>query len=138
MVNRKAKGTNAERELIHLLHQHGWAAIRTAGSGSSSFPAPDILAGNALRRIAIECKTTKGHKRYFHQDDLNQLQTFARNFGAESWIGMRFPGEPWYFVMLEDLEQTPGGWAISLELAQRKGLRIEELSARQQVEPGPI
>ena len=29
--------------------------------------------------------------------------------------------------MLEDLEQTGKCWAISLELAQRKGLTMEEL-----------
>jgi len=29
--------------------------------------------------------------------------------------------------MLEDIEQTGKSWAISLELAKRKGLKIEEL-----------
>ena len=66
-------------------------------------------------------------QKYLAQEDIEQLQTFAAKFGAEGWIGLRFPSEPWYFLMLEDLEQTGKCWAISLELAQRKGLTMEEL-----------
>ena len=64
-MNRNAKGTNAERELVRLFNELGWGCIRIAGSGSSKYPSPDILAGNALRRIAVECKTTKDNKKYF-------------------------------------------------------------------------
>ena len=55
-VNLKAKGINAERELVHLFHKFGWSAVRIAGSGSSKYPCPDVLAGNGFRRIAIEAK----------------------------------------------------------------------------------
>ena len=53
MVNRKAKGTKGERELVKFFNNSGWACIRIAGSGSSRYPSPDILAGNAIRRLAI-------------------------------------------------------------------------------------
>ena len=33
-MSTKSKGTNAERELIHNLWANGYAAIRSAGSGS--------------------------------------------------------------------------------------------------------
>src|SRR3989344_8900683 len=128
-MNTKAKGTKGERELIHFFNNTGWCAIRSAGSGSSRFPSPDILAGNALRRVAIECKVTKDHKKYFPQEEVDQLQTFARKFGAESWIGIKFAGQPWYFVMPEDLEKTGTLWGLSLDLAQRRGLTKEELVA---------
>ncbi|MBI2668522.1 Holliday junction resolvase [Candidatus Woesearchaeota archaeon] len=126
-MNTKAKGTKGERELIHLFNQNGWSAIRTAGSGSQHYPAPDILAGNAMRRVAIECKVTKEQKKYFPDEEIVQLRTFAQKFGAESWIGVRFPREPWYFLMLEDLERTGECWAVSLEKARIKGLKVEEL-----------
>ncbi|MBU0457271.1 MAG: Holliday junction resolvase Hjc [Nanoarchaeota archaeon] len=133
-MNRKAKGTNGERELIKFFNESGtWSAIRSAGSGSSRYPSPDVLAANAIRRLAIECKTTKDKKKYFQEDEIEQLQTFSQKFGAESWIGVRFPNQPWYFLMLEDLEKTGKGWAISLELAERKGLLIEELIGTNQL-----
>ncbi len=126
-MNTKAKGTRGERELIHFFNQNGWSAIRAAGSGSQRYPSPDILAGNAMRRVAIECKVTAETKKYLLDEEIEQLRAFANKFGAEAWIGVRFPSEPWYFFMLEDIEQTGKSWAISLELAKRKGLKIEDL-----------
>lgn len=128
-MNQKAKGTRGERELVKAFNEAGWSCIRVAGSGSSKYPSPDILAGNAIRRLAIECKVVGETKKYFPPDEIEQLKTFAKRFGAESWIGVRFPSEPWYFLMLEDLEKTNNNWAISLELAQRRGLKMNELIA---------
>ncbi len=132
MKNQKAKGTKGERELITFFNQSGWMAIRSAGSGSSHYPSPDILAGNALRRIAIECKVTKEKKKYFQKEEIEQLKQFSQKFGAESWVGVQFKGEQWYFLMLEDLEDTGSNRAVSIEVAKRKGLTKEELVANQQ------
>jgi holliday junction resolvase Hjr len=126
-MNRKAKGTKGERELITYFNENGWSAIRVAGSGSTKYPAPDILAGNAMRRLAIECKVTKYLKKYIPKAEVTQLQTFSQNFGAEAWVAIRFPGRPWYFLILEDLEDTGSSLAISYELAKLRGLTIEEL-----------
>ena len=126
-INTKAKGTAGERELIHFLNDNGWSAIRSAGSGSMKYPSPDLLAGNAIRRLAIECKVTADKKKYFSPDEVEQLRFFSRNFGAEAWIAVHFPSQPWYFIMLEDLENTGNSFALSLERAQSIGLTKEEL-----------
>ncbi len=127
MRNPKAKGSKGERELIKFFNESGWVAIRSAGSGSSQYPSPDILAGNAMRRLAIECKVTKDKKKYFPHSEIEQLQTFSNHFGAEAWIGVKFPNDPWYFIMLEDLEKTGANWAISTEMARIRGLTYNEL-----------
>lgn len=126
-MNTKAKGTKGERELVQFFNQNEYSCIRTAGSGSSSYPAPDLLAGNAMRRLAVECKVTKEHKKYFPEEEIQQLKTFSTKFGAEAWIGVKFAQEPWYFLMLEDLENTGKCWLVSLEIAKRRGLTKEEL-----------
>lgn len=123
----KAKGTKGERELVRLFNEAGWGCIRIAGSGSGRYPSPDILAGNAIRRLAIECKVTKEQKKYFSEDEIEQLSIFSRNFGAESWIGIHYPNESWYFIMIEDMDKTNKGWAASLGLVKKKGLTIDEL-----------
>lgn len=129
-VDRKAKGTRGERELVKFFNENNWSCVRIAGSGSMRYPSPDIIAGNAVRRVAIECKVTKDQKKYFQSDEIDQLRTFSTRFGAESWIGVKFPDQPWYFLMLEDLENTGSCWAVSVELAKRKGLVIEELMGK--------
>ncbi len=127
-MSRKSKGTNAERELVHLFHTiPGWSAIRVAGSGSNRYPSPDIVAANSLRYLAIECKSTRDSKRYLEREEVEQLLTFARTFGAEPWIAIRFINEPWYFLKPEQLEDTGNAIAISKELAKKKGAALQAL-----------
>lgn len=127
-MNRKRKGINAERELIHLFWQtENWAACRIAGSGSSQYPSADVLASNNSRKIAIEAKITKDNTKYFPDDEINQLTIFAKRFGAEPWIAVKFKGLNWLFLGLEDLEKTNNNYVISAESAKLKGLSFEEL-----------
>jgi len=58
-MSQKSKGMNAERELIHLFWKSGWAPLRVAGSGVARTPCPDVIAGNGIRRLAIEAKSSK-------------------------------------------------------------------------------
>jgi holliday junction resolvase Hjr len=134
-MNTKAKGTAGERELVKSFNEGGWACNRIAGSGSTKYPAPDIIAGNAIRRLAIECKVTKDQKKYLTNEEIKQLHTFSQKFGAEPWVGIRFPSEPWYFLMLEDLQDTGNNWVISLASARLKGLTMHELMDNERITP---
>ena len=123
----KQKGINAERELIHMFWKNGWAAIRVAGSGSSHYPSPDLLAGNNLRKLAIECKAISSNNKYLSSNTITQLSEFAEKFGAEPWIGIRFDSKGWYFLSFDDINKTKKGYSISNELAKQKGLLFNEL-----------
>lgn len=126
-MSAKSKGIKAERELIHLFWEKSWSSVRVAGSGSSPFPSPDIIAGKGLRKLALECKTLKKGKKYLEQEGVEQLRIFAERFGAEAWLAMKFGGQPWSFLRLEDLEKTGSCLAISPELIRKKGLSFELL-----------
>jgi len=127
-MSRKSKGINAERELIHMFNNNDWMSIRVAGSGSSHYPSPDILAGNIKRKLAIECKSIKSKTKYLTNEEVEQLKLFSRLFGAEPWIGIRFNNEKWYFLSIDDIEITKKNYySISLDLAKKKGLLFEEL-----------
>lgn len=128
MVNRsKIKGSNVERELISMFWDKDWAAVRVAGSGSTSFPSPDVLASNKERRMAVECKFVNGKKKYFPREEIEQLEFFSKMFGAESWIGVKFSRKSWYFIKTEDLDSTKGMFSASIELCQEKGVVFENL-----------
>ena len=118
-------GCNAERELLHLFWNSGWACIRVAGSGSSKYPSPDLIASNKSRILAIECKTSKYSKKYLKKDDLEQIKQFASLFSAEPWIGVRFNGKGWYFIMCEDLKITGSSFLIDEEVIRTNGLLFE-------------
>jgi holliday junction resolvase Hjr len=126
-MSNKSRGTNAERDLIHKFWAAGWAAIRVAGSGSSQFPSPDLLAGNNLRKLAIEAKLTTDTSKYFPEKEIDELSYFSKKFGAEPWLALKFFREDWRFLTLEDAEKTGKNYCVTLEVAKRRELLFEEL-----------
>jgi Holliday junction resolvase len=126
-MSRKSKGINAERDLIHKFWSSNWAAIRIAGSGSMRYPSADIIATNKLRKLAIECKTSKKSGKYIEKDAIEQLKEFAELFNAEPYVAVKFNREEWLFLTLEDLEETNKNFMINTEKAKIKGILFEEL-----------
>ena len=126
-MNAKAKGSNAERELIRAFWANKWPAIRVAGSGSSRYPSPDILASNAARTLAIECKSSGDLSRHLQKGQVEDLVKFAKLFGAEPWIGARFNDMKWAFFAPDDLKKTGSGFSVSVKMIREKGLTFEQL-----------
>ena len=129
MMNRKAKGINAERELVKKFWDNEWAAMRAPASGASRFPSPDVIAGNCIRRLAIECKSTADKTQYLSESQMNELKKFCDIFGAEPWIGVRFDKQGWFFLSLDALVQTQKGYKMSLTEAKLLSLSFEEMIA---------
>ncbi len=126
-MSRKSKGIGFERELIHLFWANSWCAVRVAGSGSSKYPSPDVLAGNNLRKIAIECKNTSEKAVYIPKREINELVKFSKLFGAEPWVAVKFGKEKIYFITIEDMKETNSSYSASNELSKQKGLLFDEL-----------
>lgn len=125
-MSRKTRGINAERDLIHKFWKSGWAAMRAAGSGSQQYPSPDVIAGNNLRKVVIESKLTSSTRKYFPKREIDELHYFAELFGAEPWIAIKFLRKDWLFFTLEDLDDTPRGYAIGVK-KEHRGLSFEKL-----------
>jgi len=123
----KSRGTNAERDLVHKFWEVGWACFRAAGSGSTSFPSPDLIAGNNLRKLAIEVKITTESRKYFTAKEILELKEFSEKFGAEPWVAIRFFRKPWKFLPIEDLVQSKGSFCATQEVVERRGFSFEEL-----------
>jgi Holliday junction resolvase len=104
----KKKGSRIERELVNMFWDtKEWAVVRSAGSGLSSNPNPDLIASNGKRYVAVECKSIKEGNKYLTDDDVQQIIEFSKLFSAEAYIGMRFNNEGWYFLIPSDLKKTP-------------------------------
>lgn len=125
--NAKAKGIGAERELIHQFWKNGWSACRVAGSGASRYPSPDIIAGKNVRKIVIECKTTKDKRQAFSAKQIEELKEFSDLFGAEPWVAVKFYNNDWHFLTLADLNSTGENYSLNIETARRRGFMFEEM-----------
>lgn len=122
------KGSNAERELIHMFWQiEGWVACRVAGSGRMPYPSPDVIAGNKQKKLAIECKTTAGDYQYLTKEEVAELIQFSQRFDAEPWIGMKFTREGWFFIKPENLTETNKNFTISRDEIKQKGIEFVKI-----------
>ena len=126
-MSKKSRGIAAERDFLHQFWAQGREILRVAGSGSIRYPSVDLIAGNAARKLAIECKTTKSRIKYISDDDIGQLESFSKLFGAESWIAVKFEKQDWFFLFIEDLRKSGSSHAVDVDLAKAKGLLFEEL-----------
>lgn len=102
MMHRGRKGTDSERELVNMLWRAGFAAIRSPASGAATKnPLPDIIAGNGKRYLSIEVKSSSKDRFYIKKEDIKDLVTFSKRFGAEPYLGVKFNGEKWAFAPVE-------------------------------------
>ena len=126
-MSRKPLGIVAERELVHIMQDNGFSAIRVAGSGSTKAPSTDILAGNGKRLFSFECKSIRTGYRYIPEKEMVEFLQFSHNFGAESWVAIRFMRQPWVFLRPADLTKTEKHYGITQAVADKFGLSLEEL-----------
>lgn len=127
-MSTKAKGTRAERELFHMFWDNGWTCLRTAGSGSTTMPAPDIIAGKDGRVLVIECKSGSGEYRYLTKKQVQELIDFSIAFKAEPWIAARFDREGWFFVKAKEVKSSGVNLVVNLKDAKESGIKFSELT----------
>jgi Holliday junction resolvase len=129
VMKAKLKGSNAERELIHLFWgTKEWTACRVAGSGSMKYPSPDIIANKQGINLAIECKATGSDKQYLEKREVEELIAYAKMAGARALVAVRFDRKPWRFLNPDDFKTTEQNVVITSEMAELKGLLFEDLT----------
>jgi len=123
----KARGSTAERELLHALYAAGWGAVRAAGSGSIPLEVPDIIAGHNGRTLAIEVKVCGSTRQYFKDQEIIDLRAFADRFGCEAWAGVKFLRKGWFFVPAHTLLSSGKNYVLNFQDAQERGRSITQL-----------
>src|SRR3989338_9539157 len=125
MPNNKAKGSKAERELIELFSEHGWRAVRVAGSGVKEESPCDIIVGKIGKKgYVVECKSSKKTTIYITKKQIEDFIVFSKTIGLNPVIAARFNREGWYFLDPLNLKDTGKFWGLSLENAKAKGSRF--------------
>ncbi len=124
----KVKGSNAERDLVHLFWAHGWTAVRVAGSGSMQYPSPDLLVSKNSKTLAIECKACKTAYQYFDVEEIAQLQEFAAKAGHTPLVAIKFDRTEWLFLAPHQLEKTAKRVGIKKTAALERGKRFYDIA----------
>ncbi|MFH1404111.1 MAG: Holliday junction resolvase Hjc [Candidatus Altiarchaeota archaeon] len=101
-MNRYKKGADFERQIVLDFWDKGWAAVRSAGSGTRSQPVPDVVAAKKGRFIAVECKTTV-KDRLSLRSAVEGLVGYNDIAGGEAYLAVKFLREKPRFYNLERL-----------------------------------
>ena len=99
-MNRYAKGSNSERELVHILNSRGFSVMRAPRSGGAIYPL-DIVAIKRGLVLAFEIKTWD-RKPYMEAAQISAFREWCERAGAMGFLGWRSRGK-WLFLRLEDV-----------------------------------
>ena len=126
-MSNKAKGSNAERELLRLFTEQGWRAVRTAGSGVNDDSPCDLIVGKLGKRgCAIEAKSSRKNTIYISKTQIEDFILFSSVIGLTPVIAVRFTYEGWLFLEPTFLKDSGKNWAISRQNAQSSGKRFSQ------------
>ena len=121
------KGANAERELVHTLFDRGFSVIRTAGSGKTSLPAPDIIALKPGRQLAFECKAWNANSLSIHIASMEEFLGWCERAGTIPIVAWKVPRQGWLFLRPDHLHRTAKFCLISKKEAFEKAFTLEEI-----------
>ncbi|AAR39268.1 NEQ424 [Nanoarchaeum equitans Kin4-M] len=85
----KKISSNVEREIQSLIWEKGFACLRIAGSGSSRYPAADLIA-KIKDLYIIEVKYTHKDYVYIKDEQLEQIELLCKKFEAKPLIVIKF------------------------------------------------
>jgi len=103
----KKRGYDAERELVHMLRDAGYDAIRVPVSAPSTEPLPDVFAIKGDSIIAVEVKAQVRYA-YYKRDQVQKLHEFLhihriypRRFAV---LAGKFKYKGWCFDLAEKVD----------------------------------
>lgn len=126
-MSNKSKGSNAERELVRIFTEHGWRALRVAGSGVNDDSPCDIIAAKLGKKgYTIEAKSSKKDRIYITKSQIEDFVLYSHMIGLQAVIAVRFNYEGWIFLSPSQLEDTGNNWVVSKTLAKTQGKRFSQ------------
>ncbi len=124
-MSNKAKGSNAERELVKLFTENGWRAARIAGSGVNDDSPCDLIAAKAGKKgFTIEAKSSKKDSIYITKQQIEDFMLFSSQLGLTPVIAVRFTYDGWLFLKPSLLKDSGKFWVVSRETAKNQGQRF--------------
>ena len=121
----KKRGYDAERELVHMLRDVGYSAIRVPVSAPSREPLPDVFAIKDDAILSIEVKAQERYA-YYKKDQVQKLfefleihKIYPRRYAV---MAAKFKYKGWWFDIATKLDD----YMIKID----KGMTWNELLAK--------
>jgi Holliday junction resolvase len=126
-MSNKAKGSNAERELVSIFTENGWRAARIAGSGVNDESPCDIIVGKIGKKgHTIEAKSSRSDYIYIKKSQIEDFILFSSVIGLRPVIAVRFTYEGWLFLDPEQLKDSGKNFVVTRENAKTIGKKFSQ------------
>ncbi|HUT82423.1 MAG TPA: Holliday junction resolvase Hjc [Candidatus Bathyarchaeia archaeon] len=137
-----SSGVRAERDLVHLFWDAGFAVLRSPASGGGTIlPRPDLIAGSVKngKFFVLEIKTVKKDILYLDETQIEGLVEFATRIGFQPILAVKFKNRKKGFLFLnipDQLEKVRNSknYKVSYATASSDGLSFGELIGQYQQE----
>lgn len=93
LIYLSSSGVKAERDLVHMFWEAGFAVLRAPASGGGTvLPRPDLIAGSVKRKkfFVLEIKTIRKDILYISAEQIISLLEFSKRIGFEPYVGVKF------------------------------------------------
>ncbi|MBS3061241.1 MAG: Holliday junction resolvase [Candidatus Diapherotrites archaeon] len=127
------KGSAAERELIGLFYDQGFAVVRAAGSGTNALTSPDLVVLRNGKAFAVEAKAWAKNNLSIDRIQFDDLLLWAKKAGCTALFAWKYPRQGWFFLLPEAFHETGRGFAISYKDAIAKKIDFNVLIGAQTV-----
>jgi len=124
------KGASAERELIKMFWEKGFAAVRVAGSGKNALPMPDLVVLGKGMKIIIESKAWRAKYLSIETSKVHELLNWGRRGDADVYVAWKYPNKGWIFIKPKHFNKSKY-YTISFEKAQHCGIPFDVLIGEQ-------
>ena len=121
----KKRGYDAERELVQLMRENGFYAVRVPVSAPSTEPLPDVFAVKGNSILAFEVKSQLKYS-YYKSEQVEKLNAFLeihkiypRKFAV---LAGKFKYKVWSFQIVDRLRDYT--------LKTGEGMNLKELISR--------
>jgi len=135
-LSKYRKGANAERELIKILWNNGFATVRAAGSGVTPLPSPDLIALGNGKKVAFECKAWDSAYLNLSVDQFLTTKQWCKIADADFFIAWKIPNKGWLFVKPEHLTRNEKNFSISRKKAHVKAVPLSVILGKQSLLKG--
>ncbi|HIH21198.1 MAG: hypothetical protein J4478_04260 [Candidatus Diapherotrites archaeon] len=127
------KGANAERELIKILWNNGFATLRAAGSGVTPLPSPDLVALSAKKKLGFECKAWNSSYLNLSIEQFLTTKQWCSIAGADFFVAWKIPNKGWLFIKPENFSRRDKSFTISLKKAHAVSVPLTVILGKQAV-----
>ena len=127
------KGANAERELIKILWNNGFATLRAAGSGVTPLPSPDLVALSSKKKLGFECKAWNSSYLNLSIEQFLTTKQWCNIAGADFFVAWKIPNKGWLFIKPENFSRRDKNFTISLKKAHSVSVPLTVILGKQAV-----